>query len=102
MEAAAGLVGRSERRDVAGDEHLAGARVEDLGGVDAAVGAREDHDLRVLALREFGPALALAGPILLPEAPISVDELVEVGHGHRLASAGRGGKLMRQSLSRRL
>ena len=79
--ATARLVGRGERGDVAHDEHLAGPGVEDLGGIDSAVGAGEDHHLRALALGEFGPALALARPAILAEAAIAFDQLLQVRHG---------------------
>ena len=51
VEAVARLVRRSQRCDVPGHEHLAGAGVEDLGGVAAAVCTGKDHHLRALTLR---------------------------------------------------
>src|SRR4029079_6015387 len=56
----------------------------------AAVCARQDHHLRVLTLRELGPALALMLPALVAKAAITLDQLLHVGHGVRLAGRGQG------------
>src|SRR5437588_668299 len=90
MIAAGRLVGRGEGGDIANDEHLAGSGIEDLCGVDAAVGAGQDHHPWALALRQLRPALALAPPILLAEAVVAFDELGQVRHARRLAAAGQG------------
>src|SRR5690242_19863806 len=65
VEAAAGLVGRGERGDLAGDEHLAGTSIENLCRVTSTICTRKDHHLRALTFRELGPALAFLGPALL-------------------------------------
>ena len=106
VKAAARLVGWGEGRNVADDEHLAGACVEDVRGVHPAVGAGEDHDLGTLPLGKFGPAYALARPVLLAKAAIAFDEIVEVRHRIvRYRDEGRGGKragnIGAQSLSAR-
>src|SRR5690242_20136369 len=59
VEATAGLIGGCQSGDIADDEHLAGPGVENLGRIDPAVGAREDHDLGTLALGKFRPTLSL-------------------------------------------
>ena len=59
--------------DVADDENLARLDVENLGRIDAAVGAGDDHHARALTLGQLGPALALALPAVLAEAAVTVD-----------------------------
>src|SRR5438309_5638954 len=73
--AAGGLIRWSERGDVAHDEHLAGTSVENLRRVDAAVGARQDHHPRALALGKLRPALAFVRPVLLAKPAVSLDQL---------------------------
>src|SRR4051794_39178320 len=72
---AGGLIGRRQRGNVAGHEHLARASVENLSGVDPAVCTREDHHPRALALRKLRPALPLALPICRAEPAIAFDQL---------------------------
>src|SRR5579864_6967106 len=83
VEAAARFVGRSERGDVAHDEHLARPSIEDLSRIAPAVGTGEDHYLGTLALGELGPSLALARPILFTEAAVTFDQLSKIGHAPR-------------------
>ncbi len=81
---------RLERRnqigDVAHDENLAGQRVEDLRGLDAAVGAGNDHQLGRLALGQRLPAFALATIIRGPEPLIAIEQVGEIGHGYSVRS----------------
>ena len=65
--AAVRLIGRRQSGDVADDEHLAGPGVEDVRGIDPAVGAGQDHDLRALPFGELRPALAFALPVVARE-----------------------------------
>ena len=80
VEASARLIGRGETGNVARDKDLARPRVENLRGIGAAVGAGQDHHLRVLTLRELGPALPLMLPALVAKAAITFDQLLHVGH----------------------
>ena len=63
---------RFERRDQRGNithhENLARIDIENLGGVDAAVGAGDHHDLRRLAFPELFPAVVLFVPVAFAKA----------------------------------
>ena len=74
MEPAARFIRRREFRDIAHDEHLSRTGVEYLRWIDPAVGARQDHDLRALALGQLGPAFALARPAPGAEAVVAFDQ----------------------------
>src|SRR3990170_807978 len=83
----------SKRRDVAHDEHLARPGVEDIGGLDAAVGAGDNHHPRALPFRKLRPALTLVVPFRRSESAIAVDQVRKAGHGvARYRQQGRGGK----------
>src|SRR5690606_5472150 len=71
---------RHERADIAHHEHLARARVEDDGWIDAAVGAGNHHHAGMLAFGEIAPSLALLRPAMLAEAAVAGDHRVEVFH----------------------
>ena len=73
-------IGRDEIGDVADDEDLARADVENLGGIDPAVGTGDDHDLGALALGQLAPALALGDIFPCAEAPVAVQEIRKIGH----------------------
>jgi lipoyl synthase len=90
VKAAARLVRRSKCGDVSNDEHFSRTSIEDLRRIASTVCASENHDLRALAFREFGPTPALASPTLLAEAVITFDQLLHIGHTPRLAGAGQG------------
>src|SRR6185437_4268512 len=90
VESGARLIGRGEGGDVARDEHFAGPAVEDLRGIASAVRAGEDHHLGVLRFGELRPAFAFMPPVVLPEAVVTFDQLVEVRHGPPLARFGEG------------
>ena len=90
VQPAARLVGRGQRSDIAGYEHLAGPGVEDFGGIGTAIGAGEDHHLRALSLGQLGPAFALMRPVVLAESAVTFDQLLHVRHGDA-ASPWRAG-----------
>ena len=88
------IVVRLERRDeigdVADDEHLARPRVENLGRIDPAVRAGDDHHPGALADRQLLPALALLLPMIDPEAAIAFDQIAELRHGAAVTGSGEG------------
>ena len=75
-----------------------GRYVEDLRGIDTAVGAGNDHRGRALSLRQFGPARALRRPTLGAEAAVAVEQDIEVRHG-QLPTGVRQGWQVRRSIA---
>jgi hypothetical protein len=71
---AAGLIGRDEIGDVADDEELARARVEDDLRRDPRVAAADDHDLGRLALGLSLEARPLARKALVEEGAVAGDQ----------------------------
>ena len=88
VEAAAGLIGRGERRDVAHDEHFAGPGIENLRRVDAAVGAGQDHDLGAWPSASSDQRSRSCAQSLRAKAAITFDQSFKYG----IARGYRGGQ----------
>ncbi len=85
-----GFKGRHERRHIADHEYFAGAGVEDLRGIDSAVGAGDDHDARALPFAQFIPSATLLSPAGVAEAAIAFEHVGKVGHAQVSAQQSGG------------
>ena len=92
---------RDEIGDVAHDEDLARRRYRRSARDRPGCPSRRSPSRSGLCpSRKFGPALALARPVVVAEAAIAVEEVGKVGHARFFASVSAGaGKRARQSLS---
>jgi len=80
MPTGSGLVRRDQCSDIADHEYLARIDIENLCGIDPAVGAGNNHDLRRLAFLKLLPTVMLGLPGAATEPAISVDQFVEAFH----------------------
>ena len=66
---------RHQGGDIADNECLARIGVKNLGRIDSAVAAGDDHDFRALAFLEFIPAVPLRRPLVGTETTISIEQV---------------------------
>ena len=76
-------------RDVAVHEHVARLEAHDLVGRDAAVGAADPEVLRLLSHGEIAKEAGVGGDHRGRPRAVSLEQLLEAGHGRRLTRRDR-------------
>lgn len=80
----------NERGDIADHEYLAGAGIENLSRVHAAVGTGDDHHLGALAFSKLLPTCAFRLPPVGPKPAIAFDHFCESVHADSINTIGSG------------
>ena len=75
MATGCGLKGRDKSGHIAHDENLTGARVENLRGINTAIGTGDDHHFGALAFAKFFPLFAFGNPFIGAETGIAFEHV---------------------------